>query len=208
MALNLFKNTGIKLDKVCVGFNWVAIETIVSVKKGSFFGLGGTTVKNKVKVKVNLHASCVLLDSSKQVLEIIHLGYLNSKTGFVNLTCVNLSGGIDGNDGLDNEIITVNLERLPANVNQIVFFLISNKKQVFADIPFVTIRIYEGTPDRVDKVLETLYVSSLPEFAGKTSAIMGKFYRVNGEWKYNNIGHPTSDTDMNQVLQKILNIYT
>ena len=93
------------------------------------------------------------------------------------------------------------------NVNQIVFFLISNKKQVFADIPFVTIRIYEGTPDRVDKVLETLYVSSLPEFAGKTSAIMGKFYRVNGEWKYNNIGHPTSDTDTNQVVQKILNIY-
>ena len=122
MALNLFKNTGIKLDKVCVGFNWVAIETIVSVKKGSFFGLGGTTVKNKVKVKVNLHASCVLLDSSKQVLEIIHLGNLKSKTGFVNLTCVNLSGGIDENEQKKSSFYGDLIEQRRTDTEKVSFF--------------------------------------------------------------------------------------
>jgi len=205
--INLAKDTGGKLDKVCVGLNWGAIETIVNVKEGSFFGLGGTIVRKKKKVEVDLDASCILVDSNKQVLETIYFGNLKSKTGFVNHSGDDLTGDMDGDDGLDNEIITVDLERLPANVDSIVFFLNSYKKQDFADIPFATIRIYEGTPERVDKVFATLDVANGSEFAGKISMIMGKFYRRNGEWKFSAIGDPTLDTDLKQTVQTILNRY-
>lgn len=205
--INLLKDSGNKLKNVCVGLNWGAIEVIVKKTEGGFLGFGGTQVERVKKIEVDLDASCILVDSQKNVLETISYQNLNSKNGFVNHSGDDRTGDMDGDDGLDNEIITVNLDKLPTNVDQVVFFLNSFKKQDFADIPFATIRIYEGTPERVDKVFATLDVANGAEFAGKISMIMGKFYRRNGEWKFSSIGEPTTDRDIKETTNTITNKY-
>lgn len=205
--INLVKDSGAKLGKVCVGLNWGAIESIVKEKVGGFLGFGGSVVEKKKKVAVDLDASCVLLDANKKVIDAVYFGNLKSKTGYVQHSGDDLTGDLDGDDGLDNEIITVDLEKLPSNVEQIVFFLNSYKKQDFADIPFATIRIYEGTPGRVDKVFATFDVANGAAFAGKIAMVMGKFYRRNGEWKFSAIGDPTTDTTLKQTVNTILSQY-
>lgn len=205
--INLLKDSGSKLKNVCVGLNWGAIEVTVKKTEGGFFGFGGTQVEKVKKVEVDLDASCILVDSQKNVFETIYYGHLKSKYGYVNHSGDDLTGDMDGDDGLDNEIITVNLDKLPAKIDQIVFFLNSYKKQDFADIPFATIRIYEGTPTRVDKIFATLDVANGAEFSGKISMIMGKFYRRNGEWKFSAIGEPTTDRDLKQTIKTITNKY-
>ncbi|TAJ09367.1 TerD family protein [Marinilabiliaceae bacterium JC017] len=203
--ISLAKDSGSKLNKVCVGLNWGAIETFRDKKEGGFLGFGGTTVKKRVMVEVDLDASCVLLNAQKQELEVVYFRNLKSKFGCVNHSGDDLTGDLDGDDGLDNEIISVELNHVPAEVDQIVFFLNSYKKQDFADNPFATIRIYEGTPTRVDKVYANFDVANGAEFAGKISMVMGKFYRKGGEWKFSAIGEPTNDRDLRQTVETIIN---
>ncbi|TKG95194.1 TerD family protein [Puteibacter caeruleilacunae] len=216
MAINLVKGqkidlrkggSGKKLSNVCVGLNWGAIEKYVEEKEGGFLGFGGNVVRKRKLIDVDLDASCVLLDANNNLLDTVYYGQLKSKLGGVSHSGDDLTGDLDGDDGLDNEIISVNLDRVPANVEQIVFFLNSYKKQDFADIPFATIRIYEGTPGRVDTVYANFDVANGAEFAGKISMIMGKFYRRNGEWKFSAIGDPTTDRDLKETVRTILSRY-
>jgi tellurium resistance protein TerZ len=201
------KDTGKKLTNVCVGLNWGAIEKYVEEKEGSFLGFGGTMVRKKKLIEVDLDASCVLLDANNKLLDTVYYGQLESKLGGITHSGDDLTGDMDGDDGLDNEIISVNLDKVPAKVEQIVFFLNSYKKQDFADIPFATIRIYEGTPERVDTIHANFDVANGAEFAGKVSMIMGKFYRRNGDWKFSAIGDPTTDRDLKETIQTILSKY-
>lgn len=59
-------------------------------------------------------------------------------------------GDKGGDDGLDNEIITVDLTKVNPVIDQIFFFLnIYQPRNIdFQRIPYVAIRMYEGTPKR------------------------------------------------------------
>src|SRR6188768_1515907 len=92
--INLEKSNGAKLQQVCVGINWGAIE-----KKG-FLGL------SKSKEAVDLDASCALINGNKQLEEIIYFGNLKSKNGSVKHSGDDLTGDMGGDDGIDNEVIT------------------------------------------------------------------------------------------------------
>lgn len=192
--INLTKDNGQALNKICIGLNWGAID-----KKG-FFGMK--------KVAVDLDASCASFDGNNQPVDIVYYGNLKSKDNAVVHSGDDLTGDLDGDDNLDNEIISVNLSALNAKVEKIVFILNSFKKQDFATVPFATIRIYEGTPERVDSVFATFNIASDPKFAGYTSMVMGRFYKRNNEWKFATIGEPTKDQDLkatiNTVTQKYL----
>ena len=69
--INLEKTNGSKLQNICVGINWGAIE-----KKG-MFGFGTS------KEAVDLDASCALYDDNKKMTDIIYFGNLKSKDGAV-----------------------------------------------------------------------------------------------------------------------------
>lgn len=216
MAINLVKgqkidltkkDTGKKLNSVCVGLNWGAIERYVEEREGGFLGFGGTLVRRKRLEEVDLDASCALIDANNKLLDTVYYGQLTSKLGGITHSGDDLTGDLDGDDGLDNEIISVDLNKVSPDVDQIVFFLNSYKKQDFADIPFAKIRIYEGTPGRVDKVFANFDVANGVEFAGKISMVMGKFYRRKGEWKFSAIGEPTTDRDLVETIRTILAKY-
>lgn len=205
MAINLTKGQKIDLTKkdasgassqiknFCVGVNWGVIE-----KKG-FFGTK--------KVAVDLDASCAVFNTNNELIDLIFFNQLNSRDGAIQHSGDDLVGDVDGDDGLDNEIISVDLQRINPAAEKVVFFLNSFQQQDFATVPFAAIRLYEGTPVRVDNVVATYDIATGAEFRGFVSMVMGKLYRRNGEWKFNAIGEPTRDKKIEGTLRTIVGQY-
>lgn len=107
-----------------------------------------------------------------------------------------------GDDGLDNEIISVELNRINDDVEQIFFVLNSYNQVDFDKIPFASIRLYEGTPQRVNKVFATYEITRDSAFAYKVAMILGKLYKRNGEWKFSAIGEPTNDRRLEDLIMR------
>lgn len=192
--INLQKDNGSTLQQVCVGINWGAIE------KKSLFG--------KKKEAVDLDGSCALYNEQKQVVDVVYFRNLRSKDQAVKHSGDDLVGDMNGDDGIDNEVITVDFSRLDPSVTSVAFFLNSFQGQDFALIPFASIRIYEGTPSKVQEVFATFNIAGDKSgFAGHVSMVMGVFYKRNGEWKFNAIGEPTKDRDLHQTVDTIMNNY-
>lgn len=191
--INLEKSNGAKLQSICVGINWGAIE------KKSFFG--------SKKEAVDLDASCALIDANRNVLDVVYFANLRSKDGAVKHSGDDLTGDMDGDDGLDNEIITLDFLKLNPNTNYVAFVLNSFKGQDFKTIPFASIRIYEGTPTSVNEVFAKYDIANDASFAGHVSMVMGVFYKKNGDWKFNAIGEPTKDSRLQETIVTVTQNY-
>ena len=206
--INLKKADNQNLEQFCVGANWGAIK----IKKF----LGTKTVD------VDLDLSSALFDSRGNLCDHLYSplyrhdqlarfglapGKLDTVDGACHHTGDDLTGDTDGDDGLDNEIITVDLRKISPNVEQIFFFLNNVGKEDFSQIPYSKIRIFEGTPARVNSVFAEYDVSAQPAFAGKRALILGKLYKHNGEWKFHAIGDPTEDVFIGQTIARIAKDY-
>lgn len=210
--INLAKNNGSRLTEFCVGCNWGAIVT-----SGGFLGFG-----KKVK-DVDLDLSCIMVDAEGRIIDHIYSplyrpdflarygmppGKVDSNDRALHHSGDDLKGDQDGDDGLDNEIITVNLDRVSPAVDQIFFFLNNCGKEDFSQIPYASIRMYEGTPTRVKEVFASYDVAAEAQYAGKTALIMGKLYRRNGEWKFSAIGDAYPDPNLCETIKRILTNYS
>lgn len=189
--ISLEKNNGTTLNNLCVGVNWGAIE-----KKG-FFGTK--------KTAVDLDASCAVFDSNKQLLDVVYFGQLTAAG--IRHSGDDLTGDMDGDDGLDNEVINVNLDQVAYNADQIVFVLNSFRGQDFKTIPFASIRLYEGTESRVDSVHATYDIANDPKFAGSVSMVLGKLYKHNGNWKFAAVGDTTPDRELKGTIGTVARAY-
>ena len=138
-------------------------------------------------------------------------GKVDSKDRALHHTGDDLTGDQDGDDGLDNEIITVDLNRVDSKVNQMVFFLnIYNNDDFqgdFSDIPYASIRMYEGTPSKVREVFASYDVVTKENCAGKRALIMGKLYRHNGEWKFAALGDAYEDKTIVHTIIRVMKDY-
>lgn len=152
--INLEKNNGSKLTQFCVGCNWGAV-----IQK-RFFGLSSSVVD------VDLDLSCMLFDQNGNPIDHIYSplyrfgdrniglpnGKLDTLDHALHHTGDDLTGDEAGDDGLDNEIITVDLTRINPNVNSIVFFLnIYNNddyKGDFSEFPMPTSACMKAHPQR------------------------------------------------------------
>ena len=210
--INLEKESGTKLTNFCVGCNWGAI-----IKK-TFFGLS-TSVAD-----VDLDLSCMMFDANGKVVDHIWSplynfegklpkGKLDSCDRALHHTGDDLTGDQDGDDGLDNEIITVDLNRVNSNINSIVFFLnIYNNNEYsgdFSGIPYASIRMLEGTPERPPKQVFAQYdVATKTDCIGKRALIMGKLYRHNGNWKFAAIGDAFEDQNIAMTIIRVARDYS
>lgn len=187
--INLEKSSGEKLSQVCLGLNWGAIE-----KKG-FFGSS--------QEAVDLDGSCAIFNSKKELIDVVYYGNLKTKDKSIKHSGDDLSGDSGGDDGLDNEIIYIDLSKLSSDVDQIVFILNSFRGHDFADIPFARIRIFEGDFQKVENVIAKYDVANDPKFANYLSMIMGKLYKRDGEWKFSAIGEPTTDRTLKESVATV-----
>ena len=192
--INLEKSGGKKLQSICVGVNWGAIE------KKNFFGM-------KKMEAVDLDASCATFDDSKRMSEVVYFGNLRSNNGSIRHSGDDLTGDMEGDDGLDNEVITVDLDNLPSGITKIAFVLNSFRGQDFKTIPFASIRIYEGTPTSVKEVFATYDIANDVTFAGSVSMVMGVFYKRGDEWRFNAIGESTPDKNLQGTLNTVIEKY-
>jgi len=189
--INLEKTNGSKLEKVCVGINWGAIE-----KKG-FLGMGSS------KVAVDLDGSCAIFDAQKKLMDVVYFGNLRSKDYSIVHSGDDLTGDMNGNDGLDNEVITVDLSQINRDAAYVAFVLNSFRGHDFGTIPFASIRIYEGNARMVKEVFATYDIAGSKDFAGHVSMVMGVFYKKNNEWKFNAIGEPTKDKKLEETVRTV-----
>ena len=208
--INLEKNNGAKLTQFCVGCNWG------SIIKNGFLGLG-----NSVQ-DVDLDLSCVMLDANGNLCDHIYSplyrkeflaqygmppGKVDSNDRALHHSGDDLKGDQDGDDGLDNEIITVDLNKISSSVEQIFFFLNNCGKEDFSQIPYASIRMYEGTPEWVKEIFAQYDVAAESQYQGKTALIMGKLYRRGGEWKFSAIGDAYPDGNLCETIKRIITNY-
>lgn len=205
--INLEKNNGTKLTNFCVGCNWGAIVS------GGFLGLG-KSVKD-----VDLDLSCIMVDANGNLVDHIYSplykheflgrygmppGKVDSNERALHHSGDDLKGDTNGNDELDNEIITVDLNRVSPSVNQIFFFLNNCGAEDFSQIPYASIRMYEGSPQWVKEIFASYNVAADPRFRGMKALIMGKLYRRNGEWKFSAIGDAFPDANLCETIKRIM----
>ena len=208
--IDLRKSSGDALNDFCVGVNWGGIES-----KG-FLGL------SKKVQDVDLDLSALLLDGQGNPCDHIYSplynpvaldkvglppGKLTAANGALQHTGDDLAGDSGGDDGLDNEVITVNLTQVPGNVAQIFFFLNNCGQEDFSMIPYAKIRMFEGTPTKVKEIFASYNVASEAKYRGKRALILGRLYRRGAEWKFNAIGDPTDDASVAHTVFRIAQEY-
>lgn len=213
--INLEKNNGSKLTQFCVGCNWG------TVTKKAFFGL------STAKVDVDLDLSCMLFDADGKPVDHIWSplfrfgdrntglpnGKLDTADGALHHTGDDLKGGGD----LDNEIITVDLQKVSPNIASIVFFLnVYNNKEYagdFSGLPYAYIRMFEpvmagGQIRGVKETFAQYDVSTKTDCVGMRGLILGKLYRRGGEWKFAAIGDAFPDENIVKTIVRVIKDYS
>jgi tellurium resistance protein TerZ len=116
MALSLTKGQKISLEKE----NGGGLSKVA-------MGLGWDAARGQ---SIDLDASCIMFNATKNIIDTVWFGQLQSKDGSVKHSGDNLTGAGDG----DDETITVDLTRVLANVNSLVFTINSFTGQTFDQI--------------------------------------------------------------------------
>ena len=223
--VNLAKDDGAELREFCVGCNWGMIptgRTVSKVIKKGRLGFGRKMERFPELKAVDLDLSCIMLDEYKEMVDHIysplyqkewlagyHLpkGKLFSKDGALNHSGDDLQGDAAGDDGLDNEVITVNLTKVRNNIREIFFFLNNAGPEDFSRIPYASIRMYEGTPQRVENVYAKYDVAAIPQFKDKRALVMGKLYRYREQWRFAAIGDAFEDRNLCETIARIIHTY-
>lgn len=200
MAINLQKGQKISLSKdnmgnatnlrrAVVGLGWDAVK-----KGGGLFGFGTQQVED-----IDCDASALMLKGGHLVSEqdVVFYGNLHHRSGAVNHMGDNLTGDGDG----DDEQITIDLDRVPAEYDRIVIvvniYRAEAKKQDFGLIRNAFMRICDGNTGR-----ELVRYNLSENYAGKTAMIFGELYRHNGDWKMNAVGQGTTDGSLSELMKR------
>ena len=96
-------------------------------------------------------------------------------------------------------------------VQEIVFFLnIYNDENFsgdFSEVPFTSIRIYEGTTEKVDEVFAEYNVPTGQIGAGMRAVVMGKVIRRAGQWKFAAVGEAYPDPFIGHTIRRVIADY-
>ncbi len=194
MAISLVKGQKISLDKesggeltrIFMGLGWDVAKTPKKGLLGGLLGGGGGG-------SIDLDASCVMFDESGQQLDMVWFRQLKSRDGSVVHSGDNLTGEGEG----DDEVINVDLARVPASVKSLVFTVNSFRGQDFSTVANAVCRVVDAT-DRKEIARYDLSASG-----AHTGMIMAKLYRHNQEWKFHAIGEPGQGRTIDAMMPQI-----
>ncbi|NKR65343.1 stress protein [Rhodococcus hoagii] len=161
--VNLRKDGGVALTTVKMGLGWDPVE-----KRGMF---------GSRAIDIDLDASAVLF-ADDQIVDVCYYGQLRSKDGSIQHQGDNLTGAGDG----DDEVINVDLTRVPPYVTTIIFIVTSYKGQTFAQVQNAFCRLIDATTDS-ELARYTLH-GGMPF----TGMVMAKVFRSADGWKLQAIG--------------------
>ena len=201
MSINLKKGEKINLTKdnsglksVMVGLGWDE-----ATRGGGFFGL-------KQAKPIDCDASVILCGADGKVLDrndikksCVYFGNLRHESGAIVHQGDNLTGAGEG----DDEQIMVDLSKVPANIEKMIFVVNIYDAQVrnqhFGMIQNAFIRLVDRA-----KGTEICRFNLTEDYSGMTGLVVGEIYRRGGEWKFNAIGQPVRDASR---LMSLVNLY-
>lgn len=183
-TVSLSKQTS-SLNQLQFGLGWDPLKK----KKGFLGGLLGGGGNDSI----DLDAGCVLLDRAGQTIDTIWFRKLKSSCGSVVHLGDNLTGEGDG----DDEVITVDLTRLPAQVAYLAFTVNSFRGQTFNEVDNAFCRV-------VDQSRKELARYQLTEQGSHTGIIIASLSRNNGEWDFTAHGKASTGRTIDDMHSDIV----
>lgn len=200
MAINLQKGQRVDLTKgnpglakIMVGLGWDPVQNRGGGGfLGSLFGGGGGA-------NIDCDASVLMLDASGRIRnnsDVIYFGNLKSTEGSVQHTGDNLTGDGDG----DDEQILVDLNRVPAQIDKLVFVVniydCVKRNQHFGMIQNAFIRIVNSANNQ-----ELIHFNLTDNYSGKTCLVVGEIYRHGGDWKFAAVGNGINVPGLGELVR-------
>jgi tellurium resistance protein TerZ len=190
MAVNLSKGEKISLAKagaaglsrVSLGLSWGMRE-----KKGLF---------GSKKIEVDLDASCLLF-AGRELVDQVWFRNLATNDGSVRHSGDDRTGG--GGADADNEVITVDLGKLPVRVDALVFTVNSFLNDSFQGIPNARCRLIDASGNR-----ELARFELSLDGGNHTGMVMAKLYRENASWHIQAIGEKGTGRTFNEMMPLIV----
>ncbi len=174
MAVSLLKGQKVDLTKGNPGLSKIMV------------GLGWDTNKYDGGYDFDLDAAAFLLNAGGKVNEDSDFVFYNNKlhaSGSVEHMGDNLTGDGEG----DDEVINVDLSKVPANIDKIDFTVTihdaEKRCQNFGQVSNAYIRVVDEASGS-----ELIRFDLGEDFSVETAIVVGELYRNNGEWKFNAIG--------------------
>ena len=189
--ISLSKEAGGDLTQVKLGLGWDVAQSSQG-QKGGFLGklFGGASGGGD---SIDLDASCIMFDANKQAVDAIWFSQLKSNDGSIVHTGDNRTGDGDG----DDEVINVDLSRVPASVTSLVFTVNSFTGQTFETVENAFCRIVNANNN------QEVARYNLSAQGGHTAMVMAKVYRHNNEWKMHAIGEIASGRTFHDLMPAI-----
>ncbi|MEU3414730.1 TerD family protein [Streptomyces sp. NPDC006658] len=179
-AISLEKNDGASLTAVRMGLGWQAAK-----RRGLF----GSRTR-----EIDLDASAVLF-AGQEPQDVVFFRHLVSDDGSVRHTGDNLVGG--AGQGGDDEAILVDLQRVPARIDQIVFTVNSFTGQTFQEVQNAFCRLVDETNG------QELARYTLAGGGDHTAQIMAKVHRADSGWTMTALGAPADGRTFQDLMPAI-----
>ncbi|MFB7877023.1 TerD family protein [Nocardia sp. NPDC056064] len=163
--VTLRKDGGAALTFVRMGLGWDP------VMRGRLFG--------RRPIEIDLDAS-VAMFAEHTLVDLVCFGQLTSRDGAIRHQGDNLTGEGDG----DDEVILVDLVRVPVHVTTLLFFVTSYQGHTFEQVTNAFCRLVDNTTDR--ELARYALTGGMPY----TAIAMAKVSRSGREWTMRAIGEP------------------
>lgn len=197
MAISLQKGQRISLSKEAPGLTKIICGLgwdVVKPAGGGFFSNFGNSQE------YDLDAWVVCLNDAGKLIDnqnIIYFGNLQHPSGAIVHLGDNLTGAGDG----DDEVIIVDLARIPANVSKLVFVVniydCQARKQDFTQIENAFVRLVNAANNQE---LARFNLSG-QDYQGMTGMILAEVYHHNQEWKMAAIGNGVNVKELSELVQ-------
>ena len=188
--ISLEKNGGGSLSKIRMGLGW---DPLQAPQKSGFFGKmfggGGAAAED-----IDLDASCLLLDAQKNLLDVVWFRQLQSRDGSIKHSGDNLTGEGSG----DDEVIFVDLTRLPGNVAHLAFTVCSFRGQTFNEVEGAFCRLVDDSNNT------EMAKFNLSDKGAHTGVVMAIVSRNGAGWEMKAVGTPTAGAVANDMMPAVL----
>lgn len=179
------KKQSTALSKLHFGLGW---DPIKKEKKGFLSSLFGGITDS-----IDLDASCMMLDVNGKNIDEVWFCHLKSKCRSVIHSGDNLTGEGDG----DDEVIKVDLTKLPFEVEYLVFTVNSFRGQTFNDVDNAFCRV-------LDQNNQELARYQLTEQGPHTGIIIATLKRNGGSWDFTAQGFPCNGRTIKDIYPQIV----
>lgn len=190
MGISLKKGERVSLEKVSPGLEAV------------FVGLGWDINQTDSGADFDLDASVFMLGTDEKLISDNHLIFYNNlKSPDADNSVEHMGDNLTGAGEGDDEVVIVNLKKIPNDVNKLVFVVTiyepDQRKQNFGQVENAFVRLVD-----VKTKEEILRYDLTEDYSVETALIMAELYKKDGQWRMSAVG-----SGYEGGLQAILNRY-